>query len=145
MRRRSPNRQPIANKAQQRRGAAAVEFAIVANLLFLLVITCIDFARLNMVRNLAQDAAYFAARQAMVPGATKQEATDIAREIMSSLVTTGVTVDVSDVGQNSNEIVVRVDVDLNAVALVSSSFFPDPVLTTEASLRTERYTGFYRQ
>ena len=131
--------------ANRRRGAAAVEFAIVANVLFLFVLVCIDFARMNMVRNLAQDAAYFAARHTMVPGATREEAVAVAEDIMGSMLTTGVTINVPTIDQNSSEIVVTVDVDLNAVALVSSSFFPDPILRTRASLGTERYTGFFRQ
>ncbi|MEM6690496.1 MAG: TadE family protein [Planctomycetota bacterium] len=138
-------RRRAARRAERRRGAALVEFAIVSNLLFLLVMTCIDFARLNMVRNLSQDAAYYAARQAMVPGATKQEAEDLARNIMSAMVASGVDVSVSDLDQNSSEITVRVDVNLNSVALISSSFFPSPILSTEASMRTERYSGFFRQ
>ena len=59
-----------------RRGVAAVEFAIVANILFVLILAGFEFARLHLARNLVQDAAYFAARQAMVPGATVGDAED---------------------------------------------------------------------
>ena len=54
-------------KAKRREGVSAVEFAVVANVLFVLVFTCMEFARMNMVRNLTQDAAYFAARHVVVP------------------------------------------------------------------------------
>ena len=56
-------------RRKDREGATAVEFAIVANVMFVMVMTCMEFARLNMVRNLAQDAAYFAARKIIVFGA----------------------------------------------------------------------------
>ena len=62
-----------------RRGATAVEFALVAQVLFVIVLGAVEFSRLNMIRNLAQDAAYFAARDSMVPGASEAETIAAAR------------------------------------------------------------------
>ncbi len=72
LRRRSTRRQR--RQGDSRLGVSTVEFAIVANILFIMILTCMEFARMNMVRNLAQDAAYFGARHAIVPGATAAEA-----------------------------------------------------------------------
>ncbi len=80
MNRKTPNRRSLSTnrrarlrrQAVVRKGATVVEFAIVANLLMIMILTCMEFARLNMTRNLAQDAAYFAARYALVPGATAE-------------------------------------------------------------------------
>ena len=126
-------------------GAAAVEFAIVANVLFLLIWTCIEFARLNMVRNLAQDAAYFGARQAVVPGATAEEAMLAADGIMSSMLSGGYTINVSDVDNESTDVTVSVEVRLHDVALFVPIFLPDSSIQTQAKMRTERYEGFYEQ
>lgn len=98
-----------------------------------------------MVRNLSQDAAYFAARHAMVPGATSIEAVAEAERIMDSLLSNGYVVHVSDVDEDTSEIRVTVTVDLTEVALFAPYFLPDTQLETVARMRTERYDGFYEQ
>ncbi|TWT54107.1 TadE-like protein [Rubripirellula amarantea] len=122
-----------------------MEFAIVANVLFLLILTCIEFARMNMVRNLAQDAAYYGARAAVVPGATSAEAEAVADEILGSMLSNGYTIDVSEVDSESTEISVTVGVELHQVALFIPFFLPDTTIETQAVMRTERYEGFYQQ
>jgi Flp pilus assembly protein TadG len=145
--RRQTKHQPLAitRAGIIRTGAAAVEFAIVANVMFLLIMTCIEFARLNMVRNMAQDAAYFGARQAVVPGATAAEAEEVADGIMSSLLSGGYTINVTEVDADSTEVSVTVDVQLHDVALFVPLFLPDSSIQTQATMRTERYDGFYEQ
>jgi len=122
-----------------------VEFAIVANVLFLVTFTCMEFARVNMIRNLAQDAAYFAARHAIVPGASSGEAVAEAERIMSAMVSNGYTVDVEAIDDESEQVAVTVSVDLNEVALFAPMFLGDAVIETTAVMRTERYSGFYQQ
>ncbi len=126
-------------------GASAVEFAIVANVLFMIILTCMEFARMNMVRNLAQDAAYFAARQAIVPGATAAEAQAEANRIMGSLLNNGYTVAVTDLSSNSTFVDVTVTVDMGAVAMFAPFFLPETNVATHVRMRTERYEGFYQQ
>lgn len=98
-----------------------------------------------MTRNLAQDAAYFAARHALVPGATAAEAEAEADRIMGSMLNTGYTVTVDDLDEDSENVTVTVDVDLTAVALFAPYFLPDTTISTTARMRTERYDGFYQQ
>ena len=129
----------------RRRGAAAVEFAICANIFFVLIFTCMEFARMNMIRNLAQDAAYFAARQAMVPGATEQEAIDAADDVMGMMTSSGYTVDVEELGSNAANVVVTVTVDFDQIALFAPMFLPNATIETSAEVRTERYDGFFEQ
>ncbi len=128
-----------------RLGASIVEFAIVANIMLVMTLTCMEFARLNMVRNLSQDAAYFAARHAIVPGATSAEAVAEAERIMSSMITNGFTVSVSDLDADASEITVTVAVDLTEVALFAPLFLPDTTIEAVARIKTERYDGFYQQ
>lgn len=141
------SRRPLRRKRADadRRGASAVEFAIVANIMMIMILTCMEFARMNMVRNLAQDAAYFAARHAIVPGATASEATDEAERIMDSMVTNGYTVTVSDLDSEATDITVTVNVDLTAVALFAPYFLSDANISSTVRMRTERYEGFYEQ
>ncbi len=140
------HRQTRKPRHQRRDGAAIVEFAIIANLLFVMIFTCIEFARMNMARNLAQDAAYFAARAAMVPGATAEEAEAEATRIMSSMVDpSGFEVTVSELNFNATQISVTVAVDLNSIALFTPMFLSNKTIATTAVIKTERYEGFYEQ
>ena len=143
LRRHGARRQGIGRR--RRRGAAAVEFAICANIFFILIFTCMEFARMNMIRNLAQDAAYFAARHAMVPGATTEEAEQAAHDVMSMMTTTGYDVDVNALGAEVEEVVVTVTVDFNEVALFAPRFLPNATIESTARIQTERYDGFYEQ
>ncbi len=128
-----------------RLGAAAVEFAIVANIMLVMTFTCMEFARMNMVRNLAQDAAYFAARHSIVPGATAGEAIAEADRIMSAMITNGYTVAVSDLDSEATFVTVTVSVDLAEVAFFAPFFLPSTTIESVARIRTERYDGFYQQ
>ena len=136
---------PCLGKRLARTGAAAVEFAIIANVMFLIVLSCIEFARMNMVRNLAQDAAYYGARQAMVPGATADEAKDVAENIMGAMLPGGYEVTVQAIDADSEEVEVNVSVQLHDVALLMPLFLPDTSIESTAKMRTERYQGFFQQ
>lgn len=132
-------------RKQDRAGTSAVEFAIVANIFFVMIFTCMEFARMNMVRNLAQDAAYFAARHAMVPGATEAEAIQAADEVMSMMVSSGYTVDVGELGSDSDDVTVTVTVDFDDVALFAPKFLPNTEIQSVARVYSERYDGFFEQ
>lgn len=133
-------------KGKARRGATCVEFALVVQVLFVLVFGAIEFSRLNMIRNLAQDAAYFAARDSMVPGATSDEATAVAEQILGFMNTQGAQVIVNGgqgVTQASTEINVTVTVPIAENSLFVSSFMGDRTINASATMRTERYDGYY--
>jgi Flp pilus assembly protein TadG len=132
-------------QGDSRLGVSTVEFAIVANILFIMILTCMEFARMNMVRNLAQDAAYFGARHAIVPGATAAEAIEQAELVLSSMLSNGYTVTVSDLDSEASEINVNVAVDLTEVAMFAPYFLKDTTIETDATMRTERYDHFYEQ
>lgn len=131
---------------RRRRGATAVEFALVAQVVFILVFGAIEFSRLNMIRNLSQDAAYFAARNAMVPGATADEATDVANEILAYMNTQGATVDVNGgqgITTESETVSVTVTVPVDQNALFISGMSGNRQIVATATMRTERYDGYY--
>ena len=132
-------------RRKDREGATAVEFAIVANVMFVMVMTCMEFARLNMVRNLAQDAAYFAARKIIVFGADESEAITEADRIMSTMVSNGYTIDVDPVSFEQPFARVQIRVNLGDIALFAPLFLPTTDFLATAQLGTERYQGFFRQ
>ncbi len=57
----------------RRSGASAVEFALCAPLLFLLVFAAWEFSRANMILNTMENAAYEGCRRGIVPGASAND------------------------------------------------------------------------
>ena len=118
-----------------------VEFALVAPVFFLLIVTCIEFCRLNMIRNLAQDAAYYAARRCMVPGATKSEIESMVNRTLSSLGTRGATISVnngSSLNDSSPTVTVEVRIPIGSNALIMPNFTREIEFRAISTIRTER-------
>lgn len=69
---------------RQRRGAVAIEFAITVPILFLFLFIAIELGMANMQFHTTEAAAYEAARIAIIPGSTTQQAEDAARLILAS-------------------------------------------------------------
>ncbi len=128
-----------------RRGAATVEFAIVASVFFTMVFTAIELSRTNMMRNLTQDAAYYAARKAMVPGASRQDAVNEANKILALAGTRGAIVSInggSELNRDTDQITVVVSVPMSANSILLPHVTQKPNLTATAVMRTERYENF---
>lgn len=66
----------------RRKGAVAVEFALTAPLLFLILFGCLELSHANMVFNVAEAAAFEGAREGIVPGATAADAQQAAQRIL---------------------------------------------------------------
>ncbi len=77
---------------KKRRGAAVVEFAIVAPLFFLLVFGMIEFGRMMMVQQVITNASREGARQAVLDGATTQEVTTVVTDYLANGSVSGATV-----------------------------------------------------
>lgn len=127
-------------RRNQRTGAAAVEFAIVAPIFFILVIGSFEFGRLNVIRHTADQAAYEAARHAMVPGATVAEARAKADSMLRVVGARGstVTIDPPMLGPDVKEITVTVEVPLNKNGWITPRFTKSTTIHAESRLRTER-------
>lgn len=120
-----------------------VEFAIVAPIFFILMLGAFEFSRMNMIRNTASNAAYEAARLAMVPGATSAEATAEANRILGVLGTrnAAVTINPAVIDEADDEITVTISVPFDDNAFLLPVFFGNMNITTQSTLRTERYRG----
>jgi len=79
----------------QRRGAAAVEFAIVAPLFFLLVMGMIEYGRMVMVQQVITNASREGARRAVLDGATTAAVQSTVTNYMTSAKITSPTVTVT--------------------------------------------------
>jgi len=72
-------------KQRTRSGATTVEFAIVVPIILTLFLGSIELTRLNFIRQTAANAAYEAARKAIVPGNTAQDAHTEALRLLNTL------------------------------------------------------------
>jgi len=129
-----------------RRGVAAVEFAFAAPVLFFIIFICAEFARISMMRNLAQSAAYEAARISIVEGADLTEAITEAERILARLGTSGATVIINEgeeIDASTNVIDVMVEIPLQENSFFFPMIYEGKFVRAECTLRTERYKGFY--
>ena len=78
-----------------RRGATAVEFAVVAPIFFLLVFGLIEFSRMVMCYQVMTSAAREAARAGAIPGATSSYVIQRANDTLQAGALSGATVSVS--------------------------------------------------
>ena len=133
-------------RRKQRDGLTALEFALISPAFFILLFAAIEFCRLNMIRNLTQDAAYFAARHAMVPGATEQEAIDEANRILAYMNTQNANVVINGgagLDDDSDTVAVTITVPVSDNSILIPQFTSEIEFTATATMRTERYDGYY--
>src|SRR5205809_603029 len=108
-----------------RRGAAAVEFAIVAPVLFLLFLGMIEFGRMVMVQQIITNAAREGARIAIIPGATTSQVVTAVNTYLTSTSIKGATATVSPDPTSAtygSSITVNVSLPYTAVSWVPSPF-----------------------
>jgi Flp pilus assembly protein TadG len=123
-----------------RRGATAVEFALTAPVFFLFLLAAIEFGWLNVLRHTADNAAYEAARTAMVPGATNAEAVDKANGLLKIVGArnANVTVTPSVFTPETDEVTVTIDIPMSNNGLIVPRFTQNTTLHSSSTLRTER-------
>ena len=123
-----------------RRGAVTVEFAIVAPIFFLLLMAAFEFGWMNVIRHTADNAAYEAARAAMVPGATAADATAKATTLLKIVGARGAKISITPaiLTTATKEVTVAIDVPMGSNGLITPRFSKKTVLHSESTLRTER-------
>ena len=141
------------SRRDKRRGAAMIEFAIVAIPMFMLIFGCIEFARVSMMESLAQNAAYEAARHVMVAGARKSEAEAEANRILGYLGTRDAEVTVtpedptgaaqSGIDANTAKVTVRIRIPMDKNVIYLNRFTKDVTIEKVTTLTTERYSGYF--
>lgn len=122
------------------RGVATVEFALTAPLFFLFLLAAFEFGWMNVMRHTADNAAYEAARAAMVPGGTVADATAKANSLLNIVGARGATITVTPnpVTTSTTEVTVAIDLPMNRNGLVVPKFSKSTVLHAESTLKTER-------
>ena len=123
-----------------RRGATAVEFALTAPIFFLFLLAAFEFGWLNVIRHTADNAAYEAARTAIVPGATSAEARTIANRLLGTVGAQGanVTVTPDPVTTQTKQVTVAIEIPMNRNGLIVPRFTSKTKINARSTLRTER-------
>lgn len=123
-----------------RRGATAVEFALTAPVFFLFLLAAFEFGWLNVMRHTADNAAYEAARTAMVPGATVAEAKAKANNLLGIVGARSATITVtpSELTPDTDQVTVAIDIPMNKNGLVVPRFTSATTIHSSSTLRTER-------
>jgi Flp pilus assembly protein TadG len=125
-----------------RRGTAAVEFALVAPLLFLLILGMIEFGRVLMVQQLITNASREGARRGVLDGATTGEITTAVQGYLTGASVAGATVTVNPNPPSSagfgEPVTVTVSVPFNQVSwLPSPMFLGGETLSAQSVMRRE--------
>lgn len=111
-RRRFGSRQvaPVSRRAEERRGAYTVEFALCAAVFFLAVFSCFEFARFFYVTNAVDQTCYEAARVGVVTGGRSADIRQRAEELLGAYGIAFAEIDVSpdQIDESTEEITVTI-------------------------------------
>lgn len=134
---------PSTRNHARRRGAALVEFAVLAPLFFAILIGIIEFGRAIMVAQLMTNASREGARRAIIEGATETEVKDLVSNYLTNSSVGGATVSVSPSNLSSagfgDNVTVSVSVPYEDVSWVPSSWFlSGRTLQAKAVMQAER-------
>ena len=134
-----------ARRRGRRRGAAALEFALVAPLFFIIVFTMFEFGRYMMVQQIITDTAREGARRALLEGADPDAVEDFVLNMLEANTIDGtktqVQVTPSDFGPLwlGDEINVKVRVNYNEMSWISHIwFYGDPWMEANCTMSVER-------
>lgn len=129
--------------AKHRRGVAAVEFAIVAPVFFLLVVGFIELGRGLMVQQVLTNASRVGARQAIALHTSASEVETVTKEYATGASVSGVSVSVSpdpSAATAGDEITVRVSIPYADVTWIPSPWFMGATtLEAESIMRKEGF------
>ncbi len=138
----------------RRRGAAAVEMALITPVFLMLVFGIIEFGRGMMVSNMVTNAAREGARMAVLDGSTNADVTSAVQTFMNSalgLAPANVAVTITTTPATGNPdpvnviancqprdlITVKVQVAFNNVALIPGNYMGGKQLVGQSSMRHE--------
>ena len=154
---------PIRNRRRRRRGiarsgATAVEFAMVAPAFMIVITVCVEFSRMCIMRNVAQNACYEASRFVMTEGGKVQDGIDRAQAVLNRLGNVDATIEINgadgsldadgnvagELGFDTEAVTTSISIRMadNAVIL-PGAMFGENHIRAQMTLRTERYRGFF--
>jgi hypothetical protein len=126
-------------RAESRRGAYSVEFAICASILFMLVFGLFEFSRYLFVRQAIDQAAYEAARIGIVPGANEGDIRARAVSLLGAAGVSGadITITPEVIDDETREVSVEIICNFEENSFLPSVFLGGGVITTRTTLDHE--------
>jgi Flp pilus assembly protein TadG len=126
---------------RKRQGAAAVEMALVAPIIFLLFLSAFEFARLNMIRHTAEVAAFEGCRRGIVPGATVTAVQTRVTAVLAAIGVDDATVQIepATLTRSADTITVRVTIALDNHTWVPSRFVAGRSVSRSCTLGREQF------
>lgn len=120
----------------ERKGTAAVEFALTAPILFLFLFAALEFGRYNMIQQAANNAAFESARQCILPGATASDGQNVGLGVLSAIGVNGgtVTINPSTITNTTPQVTATVDVPVTANLWTAPLFFQGGSVTKSCTL-----------
>ena len=136
----SKTRRLSAREISARVGATAVEFALVASLLFGLFMTAFEFCRASMIRHMLDNAVYEAARKGIVPGATGAEVAAEAKKFLDTLGIRNaqITLSPSVINDSTKTITLKISVPMEKNSFVPPSLLQDKSISRQITMTRER-------
>ena len=112
---------------KRRRGAAAVEFAVVAPIFLLLVFGMIEYGRMVMVQQVLTNASREGARRAVLDGSTNQDVVDVVDQYLNSGSIDGANITVTPTNPEDaafgDPVTVSVDIQFSQVSWLPSPMY----------------------
>lgn len=126
-----------------RSGAVVTEFAICLPILLLFFFGSLEFARVNMIRQSVDNAAYEACRRGIVPGATAESCRDEALVVLNSISVENAEIDIepTTIDEDTTDVTVTITVPINDNSWVAPFFFSDKSVSSTLSLSRERFNN----
>ena len=151
---------PIRNRRRRlgRDGATAVEFAMVAPAFLIVIVVCVEFARLSILRDISHNACYETCRFIMSEGATVKDGRDKAQSVLDRIGNVKATILINGVDGSTDEngnvvgelnfetgtVEARIEIPLaENTVILPGAMFGDATIRSRMSMRTERYAGFF--
>ncbi|MEZ6136862.1 MAG: pilus assembly protein [Pirellulaceae bacterium] len=127
-------------KRAMRSGAVAVEFAMMAPLMFFLLFGALELSHANMVYNSTEAAAYEGARQGIVPGATAADCINAAQGVLDITGVSNATIEVTpaDLSIDTATVEVRIRVPYAQNTIVAPMFTKTLQIDRNCALTRER-------
>ncbi len=119
-------------KRKSRNGATAVEFALIAPAIFLLVMGLMEWARFEMIRQVSSTAAFSAARVGTLPGATTSDVEDRVDQILDVYSITQAT---RTATINNDEAIVSIQIPMASNSWFLKKYFGSAVIQRSFTLK----------
>lgn len=128
-----------ADFAREASGAGTVEMALVLPLIFLFFMACVEFGRVNVIRNSMENAAYEGAREGIVPGAAAARCRAACGNLLTIIGVNNAQIDVAPatIDNTTTDVTVTVTVPLRDNLWMAGRFFSGQTIVRSCTLTRE--------